>query len=249
MKKILIILFILFYNVSLSQIINIEKMKFDNDTSNFIIYFSTNFNKKITKYDETTFNGSLNFLYKLNKHTFINIINSNVYLLDDDVDQYGYFEHFRYNYNINNTLIPELYLQYKYDNLLDINKSYLIGNGIRIKTINKDNIKIFIGISIMYHYKELINNIKSETFRNSNYLTLCYKLTNNIKFISTTYYQPNIIDIKDYRMSNDNSFFFSINKYLELAIFYNSYKTTNPTPNIRSYIYNTGLKIVIKYNN
>lgn len=246
--NIIIILLLFITNVSLSQIINIEKMRLDNDTSKLITYFSTNFSKKITKYDETSFNGCFNFYYRYKNNTFLNIMSSNIYSFNNEIDQYGFFEHFRYNYNVNNYLTSEIYLQYKYDNLLEINNSYIGGTGLRFILTNNDKYNIYYGISIMYHYKSMLNGMLSETLRNSNYITFDLKFTKNIRLISTLYYQPNIIDIYDYRLSNDNSFFFNINKLLELSIYYNFYKTSHPYPGINSFIYSTGLKIIIKYS-
>lgn len=187
MKKLFLFLFLLFFSsifpIFSQSIVNIEKMRLDNDTSTFITYLTGNFNRKITKYTETSFNGCFNFYYKVDNHVFINIISSNFYILDDVVSDYSYFEHFRYNYNMNSFLTSELYIQYKYDNQLDIDKSYLFGTGMRMKLLKNKTNNIYIGISIMYQYKQLLDQSDSEAIRNSNYITFNYKFTKDLLFI------------------------------------------------------------------
>lgn len=250
MKYKLLLILLIVSKLSFSQdIVNIEKMRLDNDTSTFITYLTGNFNKKITKYDETSLNGCFNFYYKVDQHVFINIISSDFYILDDVVSDYSYFEHFRYNYNINNFLTNELFIQYKYDNQLDIDKSYLFGTGVRLKLLKNEDCNIYVGLSLMYQYKKLLDNSVSEAIRSSNYLTFRYKFSKDILFISTTYYQPKYNDFTNYKVSNSNSLFFLVNKYLEFSLFYNSSYNSGPPPGINNYLYNTGIKLIIKYIN
>jgi uncharacterized protein DUF481 len=250
MKYKLLLVLLIISKLSFSQqIVNIERMRLDNDTSTFITYLSGNFNKKLTKYDETSFNGCFNFYYKVDNHVFINIISSNVYILDNIFDEYSYFEHFRYNYNMNNFLTNELFIQYKYDNQLDIDKSYLFGTGIRLKLFKNKTNNIYIGVSLMYQYKQLLDKSDSEALRNSNYITFNYKFTKDLFFISTTYYQPKINDITNFKVSNNNSLFFKVNRFLEFSVFYNTSYNSCPPPGIDNNLYNTGIKLIVKYNN
>jgi len=123
-------------------------------------------------------------------------------------------QHLRYNREVNDHVAIETFVQGQYDKIFKIDFRGLAGAGARFKLTKPrikndsliENNRIYFGTLIMYEYEkvsELDMAIISKDFRNSSYLSFSLNPTDNFSVISTTYYQPRMDLLEDYRLSSE----------------------------------------------
>jgi len=143
-------------------------------------------------------------------------------------------QHLRYNRELNDQMAFETFVQGQYDKIFKIDFRGLAGAGARFKLTKPkikndsviENSRIYFGTLLMYEYEkasELDISIISKDFRSSNYLSFSLNPTSNFSVISTTYYQPRVDLLKDYRLSSviDLTFGFASNDESEDKNFWN----------------------------
>ena len=114
----------------------------------------------------------------------------------------SWFFHLRYNQKLSDLVRLEGFVQNQNNELLSINSRNLLGAGIRLKIISKENIKAYFGNSYMYEVEE--SDAFDLTFynhRNSSYLSFTVSLADNrLDLTNTVYYQPLYRDLDNYRI-------------------------------------------------
>jgi hypothetical protein len=121
-------------------------------------------------------------------------------------------QHFRYNRKLGEKTKLEVFAQGQYDQISEIKFRGLAGLGPRFK-LSKNRKKsedekhrIYLGLLIMYEYeksKETDGIIIQKDVRSSSYFSFTLLINDGIKVISTTYFQPKIDLLKDYRISSE----------------------------------------------
>lgn len=206
LKKNLFIIFLL-YNFDLfSQVINVEsKRQSDENGLNGVIEFSYDYKKSKNIDWEFT---SLSYLQWDNINWSFLLLNEINFDRAGGVDfsNDGY-QHLRINRHLNNKHTLESFIQNQYDPVRDIKNRKIYGLGYRYKLINYN----FIGVSSFYENEILNDGIKNRTVRLSSYLKLKFNFSEYISLISTTYIQPDLFNLKDCKISNDNELSFLIN--------------------------------------
>lgn len=134
-------------------------------------------------------------------------------------------QHLRYNRKITEKTKLEAFAQTQYDAISQIDIRLLLGIGPRFKLSNNDSCyRIYLGTLVMYEYekttvatgKDIQNN-----YRGSCYLSLNFYPTETIKIVSTTYYQPILKSLSDYRLSSGTSIEFKIVEKLSFMANFN----------------------------
>lgn len=123
-------------------------------------------------------------------------------------------QHLRYNRKITNKTKVEAFVQTQYDAISKIDLRLLIGAGPRFKLSNNDNhYRIYLGTLVMYEHEKttgISEGIIEKDFRLSSYLSLNFYPTETISIVSTTYYQPKLESLKDFRMLSNTTIVFKI---------------------------------------
>jgi len=222
MKKLSCLFFAcLFIGKISAQIVNIESNRYTTDTTgwkgNYEMGFA--FGKQQEKY--FAFSNTAHVQYKSKKSLYL--ILGSVDLLKSTSKQLvnsGFF-HLRYNYKIRNWLRWEAFTQVQYNKLVGIRMRYLLGTGPRFKVVQVEKFKTYIGTLYMLEYE--INNDKTKKLlqgRFSSYLSFSFRPIKTVEIVSTTYYQPLFSELKDYRISTENSLNFRFHKMLSFGINY-----------------------------
>ncbi len=238
------ILFFVFTQCALfSQIINIESKRFLKDTNGFVGTTSANFSINQNISQVMNFGVNQHIQYKYNRSRLLSISDL-VFIKAGKTDfvNAGY-QHIRYNYKINALITWEVFLQAQYNRILLLDRRYLAGTGPRFRVLKKENVKIYTACLYMYEYQSQ-NNDSIEQYNNrlSAYVTLSIGFK-KMEFTSTTFYQPNLADLNNYRVANDSSFELGINKSLNFRAGFNLlYDTRQPIgiPAL-TYIFKNGL--------
>ena len=123
--------------------------------------------------------------------------------------------------NINMRRDKKLYYWYsaQYDNSYSLGIKFRIqtGAGLGYIIYKSDRFNINLSDGLLYEYKTYDN------YRNSSRLKMIYK-SKNLTFESSTYYQPSIIDNKDYVLKSTNTLNVSLKKWISIQFnFTNNY--------------------------
>jgi hypothetical protein len=200
------------------QILNIEQRRIITDTTGWsgTIGLSVSASKYIQSYFSTNTNGHLQ--YSDGKNLLLAYGGVNFVSAGGQEFNNSGFGHLRYNRKINTLLRLEAFTQVQYNSLTKIESRILNGVGIRLKLSPYETAKFYYGLTIMNEYEKLKDpELINKDNRVSSYFTFTLTPESNIKFTNTTYIQPKFGDIRDYRLSNDASMIFGINKHLKMT--------------------------------
>lgn len=122
-------------------------------------------------------------------------------------------QHLRYNYTIGHKVKMEAFAQAQYDAVSEIDFRGLIGAGPRFKLSNNNDYRFYLGTLLMFEYEKTsivaANRIHRDV-RASTYLSFSLYPTETLGIISTSYYQPRLDKLNDYRLSSTTSILLKI---------------------------------------
>lgn len=205
-----------------TQIINVESLRRVTDTSGWSGNTSLDFS--ITKNTNTLirFGNKIHVQYKTKGHLilFVNNLNFERAAGENFVNQGS--QHLRYNYKIKDYLAWEAFLQSQNNSVAKINFRGLAGTGLRFKILGKEKFRLYMGALIMYEHEELDEKplLINRDFRSSTYASFSWYPTNNISVVSTSYYQPLLSNLSDFRFATENSLVVGIVNKLSLKTTY-----------------------------
>ena len=229
--RISIILILCFSSAFLrAQVINIESKRFLNDTNGWVGVTDFSFNILQNTQQVLSFSNNFRIQYQKNKSRiiFLNDINFIKAGKTNFVDS-GY-QQIRYNFEINKHFTIEAFTQTQYNPVLRLNFRFLNGIGPRVKVLKTEKAKIYAAALYMYEYDDITNESqKIYEQRLSSYITFTFHFFKSIDISSTTFYQPNLGYINDYRIANDTGLEIFINKHLNYKTSFNLlYDTKQP---------------------
>jgi len=183
------------------QVLNIERLRLERDTS-------TSFKSKITAgmniYNRSSaasepvnlfgYNVDVNTLYYPGKHAFMGLAKFDYLKVnDDDFLNFG-FVHFRVNYFRKKTINFENFVQYSYDNFRGLHPRLLGGGGIRWNTFKSKSLSLVIGVGALYEYEnwthpETNQTIEIALVKSSNYISFRWTANENVDINFVGYYQ------------------------------------------------------------
>lgn len=197
-----------------AQIINTESLRMVTDTSGWSGSIGLNINlvkntKNIFKIDNR-----IHLQYKTEK---------SLVLLMNDIDFVKYdgdniistsIQHLRYNHKIKPKISWEAFIQTQFNAISKIDMRFLVGTGPRFKLTSSEKYKIYLGTLMMYEFDRSTEDIPeiNKDFRLSSYLSFSFYPSDNLSIVSTSYYQPQINEFNDYRISSESSIAFNIFK-------------------------------------
>lgn len=220
MKKLLLLL--LFSPLAEAQILNAESLRKVTDTSGWSGSATVNFALARNVNDILSLGTDIHVQYKTKKHLVL-LKNQIVFrkLNDDDFSNFG-ITHFRYNYKLSPRWKWEVFAQGQYNRVNLIDFRGLLGTGPRYKITTSEKYKFYLGSLLMFEYEEVADGITplQRDVRLSSYLSFSLYPTDNITLVSTTYYQPQVDNWSDHRVSSESSFVLKVYKNLNLNLTY-----------------------------
>ena len=236
-----------------AQLVNAESKRIQNDSIRFTAIIETNFHTSKTNTTKVaTYN--FNFTTQLKSKNYLNYYllfgNYEHHQLNSNVVNNSSLLHFRYNRKLNNTLRLEAFTQIQNNKLLHIEIRNLYGIGSRLKFWNHKLFSTYIGNSYMFEYQKTYQaeNNSFQFHRLNNYLAFHLKNPQNtIEINSITYYQPEIKNFNNYRLTNETGLNFKIFKNLSYTTALNLGYDNMPPLGIkkRNYSYRNGIKWVL----
>lgn len=222
MRKLFFITLLFFPILTFSQIINVESLRKVTDTSGWTGNTSLDFS--LTKNTQTLIrlNNKIHVQYKMKRHLalFVNDLGFERSGEQSFVNQGS--QHLRYNYKMFENITWEAFVQSQYNSIAKIKFRGLTGTGPRFKLLGLEKYRLYLGTLVMYEHEELDEEILiiNRDWRASSYLSLSFFPTDNISFVSTTYYQPVLNNFQNFRIASENSFVLGILEKLSLKTTY-----------------------------
>ncbi|MBT30365.1 MAG: hypothetical protein CMO01_11960 [Thalassobius sp.] len=193
-------------NTSFSQIVVVEDNQVERDSAGWQVIGNVDFYN--TRNTSTVFsiNAGTQIQYKwhrskiISMNAFSAILNTSSE--NPDQENRGY-QHIRYNYDINQTVVYEAFTQLQFDQVLRIQRRLLLGTGLRfnlLKDESEDDLSV--GLTYMYEYeREKDTTAIHRDHRMSSYISAKKQFNESIALSLISYYQPLFNEFSDYRIS------------------------------------------------
>lgn len=223
MKKNLFFVFFLFLTFSaFSQIVNVEKKRKNTDGFQATIGIDFNIKETGSRIIELKNNIDLQYAHKAHKIILLNSIK--LLSIDNGSLINNGFQHLRYNYTIKDSsfLTIEAFGQHQYNEQKLLKKRFIAGAGPRFRILQNKSISWYFAPLAMYEYEQLSDDKNTETklFRLDSYTNLGISLSNLVSFNNITYFQPNLCNFNDYRISSETGLRFNISKHFAYSVTY-----------------------------
>lgn len=121
------------------------------------------------------------------------------------------FVHFRHIRQLDDRLAREAFTQFSGDEFKNLSLRVLVGGGVRL-TLGEvsDSSAFYLGLGAFYEHEELDTRYPDEAdtedaLRASTYLVIKYQFNTHVSLVSSTYYQPRMNDVGDFRAIEDLS--------------------------------------------
>ncbi len=184
------------------QVVNIENKRFADDTSRwsgqggFRYHLTENTQRSIS----LGANISVQYIQEVHRVFFISDLT--VDRVEANAFRNTGFQHVRYNYVWRKPVILEAFAQLQYNKPLRIDERWLLGGGPRVVFYDKEDLRLAVGMGLMLEYEvDRVNELEYFDLRNSNYISAALKLEPHLQLTLILYYQPNVSDFRDHRVS------------------------------------------------
>jgi len=109
------------------------------------------------------------------------------------------FSHFRFVTNYAHYRNTEVYIQYEFNEFINLDRRFVTGIGTRFHLVNRALASLYYGNSIMFEYEHYeVESINSIRF--VQYLNLSKKLNERLDYNHVIYFLPKITSLSDYRV-------------------------------------------------
>ncbi len=207
------ILFFYFSMSSLAQVINVETLRKVTDSATWTGSVSLDVSLIKNKNDIFKIANKAHIQYNNKQELWLFVNYLNFQKLEGNSFVNRGTQHLRYNHRVTSGIKMEAFLQAQYDAVSEIDLRALAGLGPRFKVYASENYRFYLGTLVMYEYEkssDIIADRVQKDIRGSVYVSFSIYPTENISVISTSYYQPKLNAIADYRFSSDTSFLIRI---------------------------------------
>lgn len=237
----LILLILMIFNSLRSQsVVHAESGRLKADEQGFSgnIEMGLNFVQNINNVFSSQ--NASQFQYVSKRHIFTSLNALNLTIFNENRVLNDGFQHLRYGNRINKKIRWEGFVQAQYNEIIKIRGRYLTGTGPLFKIFNseEDSVNLIYSTAYMLEYEEETTDIINRHQRWNNMLSVGWPINNKVDLDLITYYQPDIMNFKDFRISSEIMLKINIIKRLNLkysmALFYDA----DPPEGIRNVFYN-----------
>ncbi|MEM1137366.1 MAG: DUF481 domain-containing protein, partial [Bacteroidota bacterium] len=147
-------------------------------------------------------------------------------------------------------LVWEAFTQLQFDQILRIQRRWLLGTGLRFDLRSSPSDEVHLGISYMYEYEqEKDTSVFHRDSRLSSYLSVKKKFSEHVSLSMISYYQPRFDLFSDYRLSLGTGLGFKIAENLSFVLNINLTYDAKPVidEEINSLTYNIRNGISFKF--
>jgi len=247
--KLLISVAIIFLSANIfSQVVNIESRRVRTDTTGWTGTAEGSFQLSKTTDEIFDFGALLHMQYKGENDLWLFL--NEMRIIKGAGKQFvnSGFAHVRYNRKITKSLLRwEVFAQYQYNKALEVGQRILAGTGPRFKIIDTDIFRAYAASLYMYEYQESVDKtIIEHNHRTSSYLSMTLELS-KFEISNTTYYQPNMQELKDYRILSQTDLLIKLTEDLKFKTGFNYRYDTRPFPGVPQVTYYLSNGVVFEF--
>lgn len=238
-RSIFILLLVLISVASHAQVLNIESQRFVTDTDGWVGHLGFSFLLVQNTKQVLSFGNDAQLQYRKHKSRYLFVSNVSLERAGgEDFVNTGY-QHLRYNYHYNDWFTWEALVQVQYNKVLKMDSRFVVGAGPRFTLFFRERYRMHVGV-IYIHEDEQVTGEPTEyhDHRISTYLSLSWNIGKNTELVSTTFYQPNVISLSDYRIATNNFLEIDIHKHLALRTGFDLLYDTRQPVGIPNLTYN-----------
>jgi len=221
MRYIVLSLFLMIGGSIQAQLVNIEARRIQSDSNKVV--FNLGLNGNYSNNDGTKLLlMSTNLLSSLKtknlKGIFLLLGNFELSKSGEQEFANSWFGHFRYNHEFTPVVRGEVFVQLLNNSLLFIDLRNLVGVGPRFKLVNSKPFNLYLGTSYMHEWERSSRyDSRTQANRLSSYLSFTLKPgESGFQLTNTSYYQPNLAYVADYRFLDEMQFALAITKHVSL---------------------------------
>jgi len=209
-----VLLFSLFSTGLLAQIVNIEQLRFKQDTSRWL--FQDDLNFSVFRNTNQVVDIENDFLLRYHRdNNQLLLLNSFHLNFSGELEfaQSGYL-HLRYVRRWSPRWEWEVFSQAQADRPLKIKRRILYGMGPRFGVDQEGDFQFHTGHLIMYEDdRERETEIEHYDWRLSSYFSFIWKHEDRFQWSAVAYYQPRLDDWEDWRLSFQNQLAFKLGSH------------------------------------
>jgi hypothetical protein len=227
----LLAFYFLFFQMPIfGQVVNVEDRRIRvGDSLRWLGKADLGFNVIQNTQQFLTASAALQVEYKEKKHFVLSLSAYNLAKSASQNILNDGFEHLRYNYDVSDRIVWEIYAQGQYNERIRLRLRTLAGTGFRFKLIRNATTRLYLGTSYFYEQTRF-RDTTLPFFNNrlSIYASFSQKIGFSARFASTTYCQPILENRASVRWSSDNSLVFPFSKKLAFRANFNLTYDTDP---------------------
>lgn len=219
-------------------IVHIENKRFIESKEGYSgrVELSANFVQNVNDIFQSVNNFQSNY-YK-NKNNFLVSSNFNLTIFNKARVVNEGFVHLRYGRKVNKLITMETFTQAQYNEIIKIQSRYLVGLGPRFTVVNKDSVRLFLGALLMPELETETTGNVNRHLRVSHYASFGFPLADRITVDFIGYFQPDIFDVKDFRLSGQAIVEMKLTKKISFLFAHSLFHDTRPPEGIRNLFYN-----------
>jgi Protein of unknown function, DUF481 len=212
-------------HTSSAQIVNIEKARMQSDTTGWM--GGAGMAVALTQNTQKIFLADLeaHLQYKTSNDKGLWLILGNYGFLKAGGSKLisNGFMHLRYNRKINEWLRWEVFGQFQNNSITQIDSRVLAGTGPRFKLVKNKILRLYAASLLMFESeKERTTPVVSHNdFRSSSYISLTWTPAPNLEVITTSFFQPLLKKMSDYRILNQASLRVKATRHFSLSLKWN----------------------------
>lgn len=191
-----------------AQIVNIEEQRITGTRDSVHWYGNLKGSASLAKVEKQTLQLQINakVQYKNRRNLTLLLLNLNLLRADKQDFARQAFAHLRYNYKISDTWVWEAFAQVQTSPIQLLQQRDLLGTGVRYRLLkSKDGRqRMYLGAALVGEQNQFTGaETKQSRYRSSNYLSMTLRPSKQVTLITTTYWQPVLGLIENYRLSSE----------------------------------------------
>jgi hypothetical protein len=243
-----IIIISFFHNDLQAQLVNIEKSRKEARPG---MQGHVDLNLMLTRNTRQIFETgtSAHLQYSSNRHIILVLNNIGLMRVEGDNLINNGFQHLRYNYRLGGGLVTaEIFTQHQYNSIRLLRRRFLAGAGPRFRLYENSDLGVYIAPLVMYEQELLEDAAGTQTdkLKGSLYTSFTYTLDERINFTHTTYYQPDLTVLTEYRIASETGLELKFTGNFSFLVTWNLTFDSHPPEDIPGLFYT--LRNGIKYS-
>ncbi|WP_165779116.1 DUF481 domain-containing protein [Rhodohalobacter barkolensis] len=247
----LLFIFFLSLNTLQAQVLNVERVRADADTTGWTgelgADFSLNkFNDRVIKVG-----GQANAAYFSDKHGYLLLTNIDLVNVDGNSLVSNGYVHLRSTLHRKNTLSPEGFVQYQYNDNLGLLNRAIAGVGIRYTFLSQPNLMGRISTGFMYEFEEWglsdAVTVKNEFIKSTSNIVVRGQLNPQTSLTMIGYYQARPSRFFKPRATSENQLNIRMSRSLTFRVSFSMTYDVEPVIDVPNLTYELKNGIVLSF--